>query len=77
MDTSAHTMNLLFEQLGLPAEDEQIDLFIRNHKLFGSGIRLEDASFWTPSQSSFLQEAINCDSDWSEVVDELNTRLRA
>lgn len=76
MDTSQHTMNALFEQLGLPSEDGQIDQFIHTHKLFSDNVKLEDATFWTASQGHFLKEAIQSDSDWSEVVDELNTRLR-
>lgn len=77
MDTSNHTMNTLFEQLGLPADDRQIDQFINTHKLFGGAVRLDEATFWTPAQAEFLKDAINCDSDWAEVVDELNARLRA
>ncbi|MFN3881435.1 MAG: DUF2789 domain-containing protein [Nitrincola lacisaponensis] len=76
MDTSRHTMNTLFEQLGLASADAQIDQFINTHKLFSDKVKLEDATFWTDAQAEFLREAIRSDSDWSEVVDELNTRLR-
>ncbi|WP_151670442.1 DUF2789 domain-containing protein [Nitrincola schmidtii] len=76
MDTSLHTMNTLFEQLGLPSSDAQIDQFINTHKLFSDNVKLEEATFWTDSQAGFLKEAIQSDSDWAEVVDELNTRLR-
>ncbi|WP_409523223.1 DUF2789 domain-containing protein [Nitrincola sp. MINF-07-Sa-05] len=76
MDTSTHNLKTLFEQLGLPAEDGQIDQFIKTHKLFSSEVRLESATFWTSSQADFLRDAISNDSDWAEIVDELNARLR-
>ena len=76
MDTSQHTMNTLFEQLGLPSSDAQIDQFINTRKLFSAKVNLEDATFWTDAQAAFLKEALQADSDWSEIVDELNTRLR-
>lgn len=75
MDTSSHTMQTLFEQLGLPSEPEQIDQFIRLHRAETGLDRLEGAQFWSPSQARFIQEALSFDSDWCEVVDELNIRL--
>ncbi|MCP8687062.1 DUF2789 domain-containing protein [Marinobacterium sedimentorum] len=76
MDTSQHSMHNLFEQLGLPSSEHDVEQFIRIHRLFSQDIRLDQATFWTPVQAAFLREAIEDDSDWSEVVDELNTRLR-
>ena len=38
---------------------------------------LADADFWSSGQAQFLQEAIQLDSDWSEVVDTLDALLRA
>lgn len=76
MDTSQHTINALFEQLGLPADDASVNQFIDTHKLFSDQVKLEEATFWTASQAEFLLDAIDKDSDWAEVVDELNTRLR-
>nr|WP_067290449.1 DUF2789 domain-containing protein [Marinobacterium profundum] len=76
MDTSQHSMHNLFEQLGLPSGEADVDQFIRIHRLFSQDIQLDQATFWTPVQAAFLREAIDDDSDWSEVVDELNTRLR-
>lgn len=76
MDTSTHTMNTLFEQLGLASTDEHINQFINTHKLFSDQVKLEDATFWNEAQANFLRDAISNDSDWAEVVDELNTRLR-
>ena len=75
MDTSAHSMQTMFQQLGLPSETAQIDEFISRHRAETGTDSLESASFWSPSQAQFIKEALHQDSDWSEVVDELNTRL--
>ncbi|MFT5722755.1 MAG: hypothetical protein ACI9W6_003091 [Motiliproteus sp.] len=75
MDTSNHTLQTLFQQLGLPSEPEQIDQFICEHIAETGLDRLEGANFWSPSQARFIQEALALDSDWSEVVDELNQRM--
>jgi hypothetical protein len=37
---------------------------------------LPQADFWSASQASFLREAVADDSDWCEVVDELDRLLR-
>jgi hypothetical protein len=77
MDTSTHTFSALFEQLGLPSDKDSIEQFIRTHQLFSQEVPLHEASFWTESQAAFLQDAISSDSDWAEVVDELNNSLHA
>jgi len=77
MDTSTHNIGTLFQQLGLPSSDQDINHFIGHHRLFSKDIKLDEATFWTPSQASFLKEALEDDSDWSEVVDELDCRLRS
>lgn len=69
-----NTLASLFEQLGLPSATEEIDRFIAEHRLEDTQ-KLHEADFWTPSQASFLQEAIEKDASWSEVVDDLNLRL--
>ena len=77
MDTSTtHTMSSLFIQLGLPNSPEAIESFVREHQGLPPDMPLAQADFWSPSQSAFLQEAIENDSDWCEVVDELNSLLR-
>lgn len=76
MDTSQHSMHNLFEQLGLPSNERDVEQFIRTHRLFSQDIRLDQATFWTSAQADFLREAFDEDSDWCEVVDELNSRLR-
>ena len=76
MDRSSHTLPCLFDQLGLDSSSEGIKMFIAKHKGIPSDIRLANADCWNISQTDFLQEAINEDSDWSEVVDSLDTLLR-
>lgn len=75
MDTSQHTLHTLFEQLGLPSDAGAIDSFLENHTLEPE-TRLEQAGFWSAGQAQFIREALEEDSDWSEIVDQLDTLLR-
>ena len=75
MDTSSHTMQALFDQLGLPSGDTAIESFILNNHLTGN-IPLEKAAFWSAGQAQFIHEALEEDSDWAEVVDQLDAQLR-
>jgi len=70
------SLNILFAQLGLPDDDSSINNFVANHRPLSPDVSLEAAPWWTPSQSSFLSEAIDADSDWAEVADALNALLR-
>ena len=76
MYTSEHTFAVLFQQLGLPSSHSEISQFIASHRLNNSDTRLADAPFWNSSQANFLREAISEDSEWSELVDELDAQLR-
>lgn len=76
MDTSTHTFNALFEQLGLPSSDTDVESFVAAHQPLGKSIALSEASFWSATQAEFLKQAIKDDSDWAEVVDQLDARLR-
>ncbi|MEJ2444379.1 MAG: DUF2789 domain-containing protein [Exilibacterium sp.] len=76
MDTLTHTMNNLFEQLGLPCRDRDIEAFVHRHKPLAEGVALADAVIWSDNQAEFIREAIDLDSDWAEVVDQLDARLR-
>ena len=75
MDTSIHNMNNLFAQLGLPDNDIAVEAFVREHHL-ESNVRLDQANFWSTAQATFIREALQEDSDWSEMVDQLDARLR-
>tara|TARA_R110000744_G_scaffold308704_1_gene416740 strand:+ start:3496 stop:3729 length:234 start_codon:yes stop_codon:yes gene_type:complete len=77
MDRSNHDMTSLFAQLGIKNSDEEIESFIAIHRGIPEKKQLADADFWNTSQKQFLIEAIELDSDWSEVVDSLDAQLRA
>ena len=75
MDTSDHSMKTLFEQLGLSSNETAIENFIFNNHM-GTGIPLDHAACWNAGQAQFIREALDQDSDWSEVVDQLDALLR-
>jgi len=77
MDLSSHDLKALFQQLGLPDGAGEIDAFIERHRPLPDGVLLADAPFWSEAQAQFLREEFNGDADWAEMVDQLNTRLRA
>lgn len=76
MDTSKHDFSALFEQLGMPSDSESIENFIAKHSPLPSEIALQDAPFWSESQSHFLEEGLEDDSDWAEIIDELDALMR-
>jgi hypothetical protein len=76
MDTSKHTLNTLFEQLGLAADGASMEQFMRQHSPLPPEVMLADADFWSTGQSQFLREGLEDDSDWAEAIDELNALLR-
>lgn len=75
MESTIHTLNNLFAQLGLPSGDDDIENFIQTHSHLDSNLSLSEAPFWTPSQATFLREEILNDADWAEVIDQLNAQL--
>jgi len=77
MESSIHTLNNLFAQLGLPSDDMAIDSFIKTHHHLPTHLSLSEAPFWSPAQATFLCEEIMKDADWAEVIDQLNVRLHA
>ncbi len=76
MEQPIHAFHHLFEQLGLPNDDQAISQFLERHAPLPEDVELADASFWTPAQAAFLREEILEDADWAEVVDNLNAALR-
>jgi uncharacterized protein DUF2789 len=74
MDTSMHTMENLFLQLGLSNTEVDIDNFIATHHIQAND-DIAHAHFWTASQAEFIKECLAEDSDWAEVVDHLNAQL--
>jgi hypothetical protein len=74
MDTSLHTLPNLFLQLGLKNDEHSMSDFIRHNQLFDNE-PLQNAHIWTPAQAAFIEECLAEDSDWAEVVDQLNVQL--
>lgn len=75
MESTMHTLNNLFAQLGLASSDAAIESFIKSHNHLPSSVALSQAPFWTPTQAAFLCEEIMKDADWAEVIDQLNAML--
>ena len=75
MDRSQHNMNMLFAQLGLDSTRSGIYHFIKSHSI-QDDLTIDEAPFWNSAQSNFLQDSILEDSDWCEVIDQLDTMLR-
>ncbi len=76
MQQQFHSFSELFSQLGLDADEDAIEAFLKQHSPLARDIDLPDAPFWSSAQSQFLQEALLTDSDWAEMVDALNLALR-
>jgi len=76
MDTGIPTLNDLFAQLGLPSWTADIDRFIATHGPLPESVQLHEASFWSPAQAAFLREEVSEDSEWAELIENLNVRLR-
>lgn len=74
MHISNIDMPQLFEQLGLKSSNLAIARFIKHHPLPES-TRLQSAPFWNQSQRQFLKDSVQQDSDWAEVVDQLDAML--
>ena len=74
MHTSTIAMPQLFEQLGLKSSNLAIARFIKHHHL-PENTTLQSAAFWTQSQRQFIKDSLQQDSDWAEVVDQLDARL--
>ncbi|ENU31771.1 hypothetical protein F991_00540 [Acinetobacter sp. CIP-A165] len=68
------TLELLFEQLGLGANEAAIERFVQTHQL-SAGQRLHEAEFWSAGQRDFLKSHIDKDDEWAIVIDELNQQL--
>ena len=75
MDTTPVDLSHLFEQLGLDNQPQAIAQFIATHKL-SPQVHLSEAPFWTTAQKSFITEALEADAQWTELIEQLDTRLR-
>ncbi|MBT9515513.1 MAG: DUF2789 domain-containing protein [Methyloversatilis discipulorum] len=77
MDITPHSMEDLFDQLGLPSDPQSIEGFIALFGPIDNGTKLHEATFWSPAQAAFLRDALNQDADWSDTVDSLNAEMHA
>ncbi len=75
MECFTHSLQMLFQQLGLPAERDAINAFIEKHSLSDTET-LASASFWNESQKQFIEEAYAEDADWTEQIEILDALLR-
>ncbi len=75
METTHHEFHELFEQLGLPSSEAEIQAFIDRHSPLPGDVKVTEAGFWTPAQASLLKELLLQDADWAPVVDQLNVAL--
>jgi hypothetical protein len=76
MYSPIHSIHSLFDQLGLASYDEAINAFVAKNGTLPGGIKLHQADFWNEAQKTFLQQMIDEDADWAEIVDELDAKLR-
>lgn len=76
MQEAIHTMQALFDQMGLPSTNTDIEEFIAAHKPIAGSVELHKAAFWTPSQAQCLKQMKDEDADWAELVDVLDAQLR-
>ena len=74
MDTTPSDLSHLFEQLGLPSNDEDIEEFIGAHSL-APNTCISDAEFWNDAQRAFIKEVMAQDNNWTELLDQLGVRL--
>jgi hypothetical protein len=77
MESPVHSMESLFDQLGLPSDADAIARFIARNAPIPHAVPLAEAPIWTPVQAQFLNEKILEDADWAEVIDTLNAELHA
>lgn len=76
MESQAHTLSSLFDQLGLDAQNTSIDNFITINKTIPCNVELHEATFWNASQASFLKQMKDEDADWAGIIDQLDVMLR-
>ena len=76
MEKSFHRFTELFEQLGLASDPVSIKEFIVKHAPLDESVSLDNAPFWSISQSTLLREELMLDAVWAEIVDQLNKDLR-
>lgn len=74
MQEPFHPMSQLFSQLGLDNRPQAITRFVDEHPL-PQEISIVAAPFFSYSQCEFLREGREEDSDWCELIDQLEVML--
>jgi hypothetical protein len=74
VDHHHHEFSDLFQQLGLPNDEQSIRSFCAKHRL-SENEKLDEAGFWSDAQRQFLKDALLADADWAVQIDQLNTSL--
>jgi hypothetical protein len=74
VDHTHHEFSDLFQQLGLPSDEQSIRTFCAQHRL-REGDKLDEAEFWSDAQRQFLKDALIADADWAVQIDQLNNSL--
>jgi hypothetical protein len=74
MQAITYSIASLFDQLGLESSESAIAAFIQQHQL-AQDMLLRRASFWSQAQRQFIEESWHEDSDWCELIDQLNSML--
>ncbi|MDX1695852.1 MAG: DUF2789 family protein [Ketobacteraceae bacterium] len=75
MEAEVHKMSDLFDQLGLPSDQDSIEAFISQHQTETNNKAIDELDIWNASQAEFLKQARAEDAGWAEIVDELSARL--
>ena len=75
MEPFVHDLPALLVQLGMANDELSLHSFVHEHHL-DNGTLLPEAGFWNRSQASFLRDALWHDSDWCEVIEQLDVMLR-
>lgn len=59
--------------MGLPNGHVDIANFVAKHSQVMASLALDKESSWAPGQMRFFQESLQQDSEWVEIVDQLDT----
>mgnify|MGYP000337735868 CR=1 FL=1 len=71
MELIEKNMSSLFKQLGELHDEVGIANFIALHGCLSGDTHLHEAGVWSPSQASFLREALLQDAAWAQALNAL------
>ena len=76
MEPFRHTMNDLYQQLGVGTQEAAIAAFIQSHQLAKTSKPVQYADCFTQHQQAFMQQAYEQDADWVALIEQLDVLLR-